>query len=221
MTNLEKQHITVFPVAKWQVMEYTGINGPIRVIYNMVTADLQLEAALQDAPSSKGSVVLEMPNSELETRLLRTSVTRIQLQRLAMRGLHASEAAKLLGISSATARSHYSDPDFRRAVLSKVDGAFIGTDAEFIERARTLTERLEEQATKSFQALQEMLEPDTNKGREISDNLKYRIHTGFLDRHSETATITKAKVTVDPILLAVAARAAIEMDNVVTIKKSA
>lgn len=130
-----------------------------------------------------------------------------------MRGLHASEAAKLLGIHVATARSHYSDPDFRRAVLSKVDGAFAGTDAAFVERTKTLTERLEEQASKSFTELQEMLDPNGRFGV-IGQALRFRVNKDFLDRHTETAPISRSQVTMDPVQLSIASQAAREMDNV-------
>lgn len=158
--------------------------------------------------------------AELETRLLRTSVTRTQLLRLAMRGLHASEAAKVLGIHVSTARSHYSDPDFRRAVLAKVDGAFSDVDAAFIERTKTMTEKLEEQAHKSFDGLLKMLDP-TAYGREISPNLEAKIHLEFLNRTAETSSVNRSLVSLDPMQLSVAAKAASEMDNVREMKKIA
>lgn len=174
----------------------------------MITTELQVDHFGDISPA------------ELETRLLRTSVTRTQLVRLAMRGLHASEAAKLLGIHPATARSHYNDPDFRRTVLGKVDGAFAGTDAAFVERTRTLTERLEEQASKSFEELQAMLVPEGPWGT-VSHNLRFRIHKDFMDRFTETAPVSRSQVSIDPIQLQVAARAAGEMDKVIEIKKRA
>ena len=137
-----------------------------------------------------------------------------------MRGLHASEAAKILNIHVSTARMHYSDPDFRRAVLAKVDGAFAGTDAAFVERTKTLTERLEEQASKSFEALQKMLDP-VAYGQQISPALEFRIHTSFLDRHQETSPVSRSQISLDPVQLSVAAKAATEMDKVIEMKKQA
>lgn len=182
------------------------------LISPMVTAELQLDGAEVMAYSAQ-PMGTPMVEAGLEKRLLRSSVTRIQLQRLAMRGMHATEAAKVLGIHPHTARSHYSDPDFRKAVIAKVDGAFGSTDAAFLERTKSMTERLEEQATKSFEALQLMLDPDSNDGMKISDNLKFRIHTQFLDRHTESAPVSKQMIKIDPISLSLAARAASEMDN--------
>lgn len=176
----------------------------------MVTTELTLEALTEDAGGA----------SSLETRLLRSSVTRVQLLRLAMRGLHATEASRIVGCHVATARTHYSDPDFRRAVLSKVEGAFAGTDAAFIARTKTLTEKLEEQAAKSFDELTEMLDPNGRFGV-ANQNLRFRINKDFLDRHAETAPVTRSKVTLDPMQLTIMAQAASEMDDhkVVEMKK--
>lgn len=169
--------------------------------------------------------LLEMPSAEyaphrmgvtdadLKTRLMRTAVDRIRLKRLAMRGINASEAAKIIGCHAETARTHYSDPAFRHEVTDMVDSAFAGTDAAFLERTKSLTERLEEQAGKSFQALIDMLDPNTHGGRLISDNLAFRIHTGFLDRHGETAAISKSHISLDPMELTIAAKAAREMES--------
>lgn len=151
-------------------------------------------------------------SNEVETRLLSSSVKRVQLQRLAMRGLSAKQSAKLLGISHATAQAHYRDPDFRRAVLNKVDLAFIDSDAAFVERTKTLAERLEEQAMKSFEELQEMLKPDGEFG-EIPIHIRHKINEGFLDRHASTATVQKNHLTMDPVMLKRAAIAANEMDT--------
>lgn len=150
----------------------------------------------------------------IETRLLTTSVTRQRLLRLAMRGMHASEAAKIVGCNAMTARSHYSDPDFRRAVLARVDSAFSDTDAGFIERTKSLTERLEEQAMASFEQLRAMLDEE-----DIGKNLRYRIHTQFLDRHAESAPVSRSQISFDSSQLKVAALAAHEMDNVTPIRK--
>lgn len=158
--------------------------------------------------------------SEVETRLLKTSVIRTRLVRLAMRGLSAKEASKLVGIHEISAAAHYRDPEFRRAVLSRVDAAFAGTDAAFVEKSKTLTERIEEQASKSFEELVRMLDP-MQFGEKINANLRYRINTQFLDRHAETATVHRSQVVIDPMQLKLAATAAGEMDKVVEIKRIA
>lgn len=168
----------------------------------MVTAQLQDASSLFEGIDA----------GELQTRLLRTSVVRTQLVRYAMRGMNASEAAKVVGIHPSTARMHYADPDFRKAVLGKVDAAFAGTDAAFLERTKSLTERLEEQAAKSFEELQEMLVPEGKFGT-IAAGLRYRVHKDFLDRHAETAPVSRVQVKLDPMQLKVAAVAAAEMDD--------
>lgn len=135
-----------------------------------------------------------------------------------MRGLHATEAAKVLGIHQATVRLHYNDPAFRQEVLKKVGAAFGSTDAAFIERTKSLTERLEEQATRSFDSLVAMLDPATNEGHKISDTLAVKVHLSFLDRVQETAQVSKSVISMDPVQLQHAAVAAREMDNVVPIR---
>lgn len=155
----------------------------------------------------------EASSEDLRTRLMRTAVDRIRLKRLAMRGLNATEAARVIGCHVTTARTHYADAAFRQEVMGMVNGAFAGTDAAFVERTKSLTERLEEQAGKSFQALVDMLNPVTHGGRQVSDNLLFRIHTGFLDRHGETAAISKSHITLDPMELTIAAKAAREMES--------
>lgn len=159
------------------------------------------------------AMATEMDMEGLDQRLLTSTVTRVQLVRYAMRGMNATEAAKLAGISEATARRHYADPEFRRLVVGRVDRAWVGSDASFNERTKSLAEKIEEQAAKSFDSLVQMLDPDTNGGVGISDNLKFRIHTTFLDRHSETAQISKGQFKIDPLQMMHAAGVAAEMDT--------
>lgn len=167
---------------------------------------------VQMEPQATAPQPAQIEDAELKQRLLTTSVARVTLQRYAMRGMNATEAAALAGVSVATARQHYADPEFRRAVLSKVNGAFASTDAAFVERTKSLTEKLEEQAAASFDALVSMLSPETNGGREISDSLRFRIHSSFMDRHTETAPVSRGQFRIDPIELRHAAAVAAEMD---------
>ncbi len=150
---------------------------------------------------------------ELRDRLLTTSVTRAQLLRLAMKGLNATQAAKVVGCHEATARSHYATPDFRRAVLAKVEEAFEGIDAAFIERKASLHEMLEEQAYKSCQELIELVsDPD------LHPSLKVKIHQDFLNRVEETAQQSKVSHhKMEPRELQHAAQVAREMDSVIPI----
>lgn len=184
----------------------------------MVTAELRNEEL--EVAEVKGLVLSKAPGPEVETRLLSTSVLRTKLLRLAMRGMIASEAAKVVGCHPATARGHYQDPAFRKAVIGRVEGAFAGTDVAFLESTKTMAEKLEEQAAKSFDELKGMLD---GKYGEVNMPLRFRINKDFLDRHAETATVTKSQVTINPMQLQVAALAAREMDGVkvVEMRKSA
>lgn len=159
---------------------------------------------------------VQLDQLELKDRLLKTSVTKMQLIRLAMKGLNATEAAKVVGIHEQTARSHYADPEFRRAVLSKVDAAFAGVDAAFTEKRKTLHELLEEQAYKSCINLMAMLEND-----ELHPSLKVKINQDFLNRVEDTAQFSRQAMKMDPADLQHAAKVAAEMDKVVEIRRKA
>lgn len=141
-------------------------------------------------------------------RLLRMAVLRAQLQRLALKGMDATSAARLLKVDPSTVRRHYADPAFRRMVLGKLETAFEGVDESFKAKRAGLHELLEEQAYKSFESLQTMLEdPELAKGYQI------KIHQDFLDRHQDTAPVTRARHSVDSDDLVRAAKVAREMDE--------
>jgi hypothetical protein len=115
-------------------------------------------------------------------KLLKHVVLRAQLLRVALRGVTAKEAAKIVGCGYWVARSVYADDDFRRIVLSKVEGALAYADEKFQGQQKSLHERLAEKSERAFDVLCEMLEdPSTNAG------LRFRVATSFLDRNPETA----------------------------------
>jgi hypothetical protein len=147
-------------------------------------------------------------------RLLTTSVTKAQLLRLAMKGLNATEASKIVGCSAETARSHYANPEFRRAVLGKVEAAFEGIDKAFEDRRKGLHEMLEEQALKSCEDLIELVQ-DPN----LHPSLKVKIHQDFLNRVEDSAQQTKHSYKMDATDLRHAAKVAQEMDNVLPFKR--
>jgi phage terminase small subunit len=150
----------------------------------------------------------------LRDRLLTTSVTKAQLLRLAMKGLNATQAAKVVGCSAETARSHYASVDFRRAVLAKVEEAFEGIDAAYESKRKNLHEMLEEQALKSCEELMQMVEqPD------LHPSLKVKIHQDFLNRVEDSAQQTKHSYKMDPTDLRHAASVAREMDAVIPIDR--
>jgi len=114
-------------------------------------------------------------------RLIPSAILRIQLQRLAMRGLDATKAAKIVGCSAATARAIYSDPGFRKVVLGKINGALGGADSTFLDKKVSMLERLGEASEIAFESLMVMLnDVDTSKAHKI------RIAQDFLNRNPET-----------------------------------
>ncbi len=154
----------------------------------------------------------------VEQRLLTSSLVRVQLMRLAMKGMSATEAAKILGIQPATAMRHYRSKEFRDAVLRKVEGAFADIDKNFEEKQKTLHEKLEEQAAKSFDDLVRMLEDKT-----LAPAHRIKINQDFLNRSEQTQPMSKVTTGgVDGEALRRAAVAAQEMEaGVVPIKKVA
>lgn len=154
--------------------------------------------------------------AHIDQRLLTSAVLRVQLLRLAMKGVNATRAAEMLGCAPETARRHYADPTFRRAVLGKVDDAFVGVDAAFAEQKKTLHERLAEKADKAFEELCVLLD-----SQNTPMHLKVKIAQDFLDRNPETqAGFVQRHGKFDPEQLAAASRVAREMDNVVSITKA-
>jgi len=160
----------------------------------------------------------EERGNEVEQRLLTSSLMRVQLMRLAMKGLSATEASRILGIRPETAMKHYRSREFRDAVLRKVEGAFADIDRSFVDKQKTLHEKLEEQAARSFDDLVRMLEDKT-----LSPSHRIKINQDFLNRSEQTQPM--ARVTtggVDAEALRRAAVAAQEMEaGVIEIKKAA
>ena len=153
---------------------------------------------------------INLEGLEFRDRLLKTSVTKTQLLRLAMKGLNATQAAKVVGCSAETARGHYADPEFRRAVLSRVEQAFEGIDQAFIERRKDLHELLEEQAYRSCEELMQLVEDP-----QLHPSLKVKIHQDFLNRHEDTKPLSGKSFKFDAGELRHASRVAQEMDKVI------
>lgn len=132
-----------------------------------------------------------------------------------MRGLNAKDASKALGVGVEMARRHYSDPDFQREVMNRVNGAFDGVDQRYGEEKEGMHERLAKAAERSFDILSDMLEKD-----ETTDSMKARIAMNFMDRNPETqAGHTVRSGELSPETLSRAAKTARDMDNVVEMKK--
>jgi hypothetical protein len=157
---------------------------------------------------------LSLDGLELKDRLLTTSVMRVQLLRLAMKGLNATQAAKVVGCHESTARAHYAQSDFRRAVLDKVEQAFEGIDQAFAEKKRSLHEMLEEQASRSCEELIQMLE-----GSDLHPSLRVKIHQDFLNRVEDSAPQARHSYKMEPADLSHAAKVAREMDQVLPLRR--
>lgn len=191
MSNLVKQ---VWLVAKGHELVYTGYNNKVDQETKQVLApDLP-----QEGP-----------------RLLTTVVLRAQLLRLALKGLNATEAAKIVGCHEATARVHYRDPSFRDEVRAKVDQAFMDVDEAYTSKQKGIHERLNDQALRSFEDLIGMLEnPD------LHPSIRMRINQDILNRVEDAQPMHKVNTTVDAAALQRAASTAREMDKVIPFRKT-
>lgn len=164
--------------------------------------------------SQFNQVTVEIPQAVEDARLLSTAVVRSQLMRLAQKGLNASEAAKLVGISAATARSHYAA--FRTELLQRVESVFADVDAAYAGKRKLLHEMLEEQAYRSFEDLVSMLDDGT-----LHPALRVKINQDFMDRTEQTQKTARiAHVNISEADLVSAQRTAAEMDKVIPIKKA-
>ena len=173
----------------------------VEQVINLTSEDLEF---LRTPPTSRG---------------LRKSVLRMQLLRMAMRGITMKEAAMSLDISPDQVSVHYRDPDFQKEVIRRVSGAFQDPDSEFIENKKTLLERVNEQAERSFDRLVNILDQKLLAPRD-----EVRVHQDFLDRAKDTSKIERREVLIDHNALANAAKVAAEMDRhsgkIVNIRKA-
>lgn len=148
---------------------------------------------------------------EEKRTLLKGLVLRQQLIRLAMKGLNATRAASVVGCAKETARGIYRDPDFRKEVVGRVDGAFGDVDLAFVEQKKSLHERLAERAERAFDQLCNLLDNE-----ETMPSLKVKIAQDFMDRNPETQaghTTTRLNPAFQSEALAHAARIAREVDE--------
>lgn len=143
--------------------------------------------------------------------LLKGLVLRQQLMRLAMKGLNATRASSLVGCGKDTARAIYRDPEFRKEVLGRVDGAFADVDLAFVETRKGIHERLAEKAEKAFDVLCDMLDSE-----ETMPSIRMKVAHDILDRNPETQaghTVTRLNPALASESLQQAARIAREMDE--------
>lgn len=164
--------------------------------------DTQLTVSLEAVADEAISV------DKVGARALRINIIRVNLARLAMRGLTAKQAAKALNISHEQAYKHYRDPEFKRNVLGRVSEAFGASDERFAEQKLSLTELINEQAYASFFDLVALL-----KDPECTVSLKAKIHQDFLDRTQEGAKHSVSTQNIDASQLAIAAKVALEITS--------
>lgn len=133
-----------------------------------------------------------------------------QLLMLAIEGLSAAKAAKIVGCSVETARTVYRTPDFQQMVMEQVDATLDEGSCAYRKRFMSLQEALHAQAMNSFQDLVGMLQRE-----DLSAGLRMKINQDFLDRVAETSHKGQLGVTMrwDPKQLSLAAKAAQEMDE--------
>lgn len=161
-------------------------------------------------PAEVDRLIAEASNVQLTQAVRRT-----QLIRLALRGVTAHRAAKILGCSPSTVLATYKDPQFRQACMARLSNAFQEIDEQIAKEKRTLHERLAEKSEEAFEKLCDMLDSDSTPV-----HLRAKIAMDFLDRNPETQPgHTVRTERFDPEQLAAAARTAAEMDNVIEFKR--
>lgn len=142
---------------------------------------------------------------------LRRAALGEKLVRMAMKGVTASEAARLVGCHQQTALMYYKRPDFRKRVMNKIQGAFEGVDEGFSEELESMHEKLKRAAEKSYDELMAMLSGEV-AGVQVGHKIK--IAQDFMNRNPDTQAgfIHRNGDKLDPDQLRLAATAAREMD---------
>lgn len=175
-----------------------------------------LEVDLQDGLAEAVERVEFEPQAR---KLLRSEIVRAQLLRMALRGLTAKQSSEALGCSYWLARQAYSEPEFRRKVLSKVEGALAYADELFTKQNKTLHERIAEKSEKAFEVLCELLESPS-----VHPSIRMRVGQDLLDRTPDVSkqTTVEHKHAFSAEQLVLAAKTAEEMSSkVISIKKVA
>jgi hypothetical protein len=185
-----------------------AVDLPLYVCYNGSDIGLQRSRCMPSLPDNFEALLLD-PETRHVT--MRGMVTRQMLLRLAMKGLNATKAARAAGLNPYTVRAIYRDPNFRKEVYGRVDGAFDEVDKAFHETKKSLHECLAEEAEHAFETLRDML-----ADQQTMPSLKVKIAQDFLDRNPETQpghTVTRFSMQMQSEELAHAARIAKEMDS--------
>lgn len=143
-------------------------------------------------------------------RALRDSVIRVQLLRLAMRGMRAKDAMRAVGCSEAVARRHYADREFQREVHRRISKAFADSDTQFMYEQKNLGDLIEGQAYSSFHELVKMLDGEYGT---LRPETRMKIHQDFLNRTADSRQQAAVVHTWDADALRIAAKTATEMDT--------
>jgi hypothetical protein len=154
-----------------------------------------------------------IPSAELGRRPAQIA-RRTKLLRLAAQGLNAKQAANVTGIPYATVLAEYGDEEFRAQTYALVNSAFSGVDGKVADFNLTLHDRIRLQSEKAFEKLCELMDDDTTHPAIVA-----RIAQDFLDRNPESQSGSTMRIErIEADHLALAAKAAKEMDNVIPIK---
>lgn len=161
-------------------------------------------------PAGLASRLTDLEAPTVKKRLLRREVQKRQLLRLALRGLTAKQSSEALGIGVYTARAWYADPEFRKTVLSKVEGALAYADETFLKQSKTLHEKIAEKSESAFEKMCEMMDSPN-----VSEGLRLRVCQDFLDRNPDAAkhSAVEHQHNFSAEELRNAAKAAAEMDS--------
>lgn len=133
-------------------------------------------------PAGLASRLSDLEAPTVKKSLLRREVQKRQILRLALRGLTAKQTSEALGIGVYTVRAWYADPEFRRVVLSKVEGALAYADETFLRQNKTLHQKIAEKSESAFEKMCEMMDSPN-----VSEGLRLRVCQDFLDRNPEAA----------------------------------
>lgn len=166
---------------------------------------------LKDAPGYSRP----LPEGELEKRPPQVA-GRAKMVRLAAQGCNARRASELLGIGYGVVCKVYNDASFRKQVFELVEGAFEKVDGAFTNVQLSLHDRIRAKSEEAFEVLCEILDnPDEMPA------LRAKIAVELLDRNpeSQAGTTVRHGALANDQALAVAARAAEEMNKVLPMRR--
>lgn len=146
-----------------------------------------------DGTGGAGGVV------SIEDHKILQAVQRAKLKRLAMKGVNAKQAAKLVGLCKETVQAIYRDEGFKRDVLAAVNEAFDEVDDQFRMKQRTIHEEMEMLALDAFDKLKSYITEESNN---ITDYQRAKLCEGVLDRNLATSKVNRSMTLPTPQLQA-------------------